>query len=934
MAKFEDFVATATAMGGNDLSRGWLKELWEGADSDMNRAINHLLDTPEDKYKRDSKKSFSSTSKPSGHKKSKRGNGSTGGGGGNVNTFSDYTSTGGLVGDRNHAGGGGGSAAANIPDLSSFFDFPQTSELDQSEQAPAGMAGISSGGTTGAGRTMMDGGQDKRGGAGATAMNANANHASMMGGAGAAPGGGLFGVASTMGGDMGMSMGGAGAGAYFGQQSMAPGMMGAQHQSMAGAHMNMSMAPPPLGTASSMAGGEQFPQAAVNFQQPNIHSMGAGAGNFAATIPPQGFAAAEHNNFHETPVMNNNPGGGMFGTTTPGAPGFFPQPPPGSAASGPGAGGALGPPPSSGSMLGTTSTTTLPPGMSSGQHPILADVLQMPPSVQQAMMQQLDPSYQHGPSYVPPPVAAAGPGAGAGAAAAPGLASGSYTTMNAAASTTQPHVLSPTHAWQQSGLPPVQHPLMSEAEKNFWLFQQNGFQLPGGLFQQNVPQSAPALGGGVAVGAGAPGPQQQLPASLGNLAPAQQAPMSAVDLGIMQQLHPGGGSFLVHPPPQQQVHQQQHMHQTIAPSSAAALTSAAQQPPSTPSAAQQLQQLQLLQAQQHNLNQQAALYSSLAQHPSGHPVSITTSAPGSPTATSLVRGSVEVGSPLAQQRQEHLQLQVMQQQKMLHNMRNIVLMQNSRLSSLKRKEPADGGSGSEPGGDAGAEEKDGGEWWTGGTLSGGAGGQALGGAESSKNPFADAAPSGRSASNTPRLSHRETVLRNQMKRSASLTPSRRVRGAAAGAWQLNPGSTWMQLAAETPPRGGAGAGAAMSNPRLALPFPGGTVGAQPQTQSILGSSHLAGRGVQSSAPPGGPFYVAQNQTQMEHLGSPQLVASMMPQSMQRSLSPAPPPWYYSSPYLPSQLPHSATQLTQSIPVAPYAGYGPAAQPMFAQSVFM
>jgi len=51
-AAFDSFVAQAQAMLGNDLSRDWLLEIWSGADGDANRALNHVLDSPEDKIRR------------------------------------------------------------------------------------------------------------------------------------------------------------------------------------------------------------------------------------------------------------------------------------------------------------------------------------------------------------------------------------------------------------------------------------------------------------------------------------------------------------------------------------------------------------------------------------------------------------------------------------------------------------------------------------------------------------------------------------------------------------------------------------------------------------------------------------------------------------------------------------------------------------------
>ena len=35
-----------------EVDRAWLQEIWSGADCDLNRAINHVIDTPEHKVKR------------------------------------------------------------------------------------------------------------------------------------------------------------------------------------------------------------------------------------------------------------------------------------------------------------------------------------------------------------------------------------------------------------------------------------------------------------------------------------------------------------------------------------------------------------------------------------------------------------------------------------------------------------------------------------------------------------------------------------------------------------------------------------------------------------------------------------------------------------------------------------------------------------------
>ena len=62
MSSFEDFSESAKMMGGADVDEEWLKELWEGADGDANRALNHLIDTPPEKYN-----FYSFSQSPDGH---------------------------------------------------------------------------------------------------------------------------------------------------------------------------------------------------------------------------------------------------------------------------------------------------------------------------------------------------------------------------------------------------------------------------------------------------------------------------------------------------------------------------------------------------------------------------------------------------------------------------------------------------------------------------------------------------------------------------------------------------------------------------------------------------------------------------------------------------------------------------------------------------
>ena len=53
---FENFVNQAQAMIGSDASREWLLEVWSGADGDMNRALNHALDTPPERMRKEGQK--------------------------------------------------------------------------------------------------------------------------------------------------------------------------------------------------------------------------------------------------------------------------------------------------------------------------------------------------------------------------------------------------------------------------------------------------------------------------------------------------------------------------------------------------------------------------------------------------------------------------------------------------------------------------------------------------------------------------------------------------------------------------------------------------------------------------------------------------------------------------------------------------------------
>ena len=52
MSEYDQFVSQACAILGNDIDREWLSEMWQGADSDLNRALNHVIDTPPNKIRR------------------------------------------------------------------------------------------------------------------------------------------------------------------------------------------------------------------------------------------------------------------------------------------------------------------------------------------------------------------------------------------------------------------------------------------------------------------------------------------------------------------------------------------------------------------------------------------------------------------------------------------------------------------------------------------------------------------------------------------------------------------------------------------------------------------------------------------------------------------------------------------------------------------
>merc|ERR1719324_1320257 len=72
---FQEFVETAQGLlGGDSISRDWLMEKWAGADANLERAINHLLDTPESQVKRgdSAKKGGDGGGKPKKESKKKK----------------------------------------------------------------------------------------------------------------------------------------------------------------------------------------------------------------------------------------------------------------------------------------------------------------------------------------------------------------------------------------------------------------------------------------------------------------------------------------------------------------------------------------------------------------------------------------------------------------------------------------------------------------------------------------------------------------------------------------------------------------------------------------------------------------------------------------------------------------------------------------------
>ena len=69
---FQDFVRQAREFLQVDADRSWLQEVWLGADADVNRAINHIMDTPPEKVRKSGQGVFSQPSSPSKDTKKKK----------------------------------------------------------------------------------------------------------------------------------------------------------------------------------------------------------------------------------------------------------------------------------------------------------------------------------------------------------------------------------------------------------------------------------------------------------------------------------------------------------------------------------------------------------------------------------------------------------------------------------------------------------------------------------------------------------------------------------------------------------------------------------------------------------------------------------------------------------------------------------------------
>ncbi|CAD7944752.1 unnamed protein product [Amoebophrya sp. A120] len=117
--EFEAFVQTAAAMAGDDVDPNWLKELWEGADGNANRAINHLLDTPESKFRRVNSKTSSGGGKSPSSSSAKK--------------------------EKKHKSPKSGSSPNGV-DQQAFYGGPTS---NANPQASMGMAGAGAGGSAG-----------------------------------------------------------------------------------------------------------------------------------------------------------------------------------------------------------------------------------------------------------------------------------------------------------------------------------------------------------------------------------------------------------------------------------------------------------------------------------------------------------------------------------------------------------------------------------------------------------------------------------------------------------------------------------------------------------------------------------------------------------------------------------------------------------------
>ncbi|CAD7930041.1 unnamed protein product [Amoebophrya sp. A25] len=792
MASFDDFVGTATAMGGNDLSRSWLKELWEGADGDMNRAINHLLDTPEEKYQRSSKKRADKAERGSSggsSRKSKRGS---------VSSREQQPADSGSAGAN--AGGG---VADQGADLTSFFDIPQPQPGDQFPEVmsgPAGMAGVAAqqssnfasssasktrtdhssaqqqvGGMDGTNASIVDPPQMDMGGQGAGNASTNFQSQQMGGSRGsmifqsqhpamnqstANFGDSGFGVdpnasmamsggAGMVGSSMNMNASAAGAGNFNNANASAynynpmismnnaefhnSSMIHSGHQ-QAGAPLNASM--PPQQANASFVG--------VATSQPPSSSMMMGS------MPPGSFGATGG---EPTMSMPQPP---QFGASQ-GAPGqtasYVQQSiPPGAAPSSQAPdNNVYNPNANAVPVMQQPQQQFQQPRVAQGagpyvqqqaplapqhRHP-LADVLSMPVGVQQGMQESLGGQQPLINSYVQPP-----------------LVPGNYLAGNAAA-TEVAHPLSPQHTWQQAHLPPVAASFQSDRDMllrgNMTPPRSSGelglveqLQIAKRL-QQHADAVAAAASTSKALGLmssqGAGGPIDELLQRNEALLRASGALYESSDLQLTNRIN-----SLSPAPAARQV------------GGAAGILDAAGAPGGV----------------MMPPGRAGAVATSSPYLPRGR---VTAGPPEAVPTTSSALAIVPTGgasqSSALRKEDEQLQLQLLQQQRMLHNMRNIVLMQNSRLSTLSKKE------GSKQG------DNDADDWWN---------RESSGGGITSKNPFADAARGGGGAHSLCPGGGRKgagaaassAALARQL--SLSLTPRRRSTVAAPGS------ATWLQRA--------------------------------------------------------------------------------------------------------------------------------------------